>query len=481
MLNMISVRGALDREPPAPEAQGLFDPPAIHGFELDHGLRFWGIENSTVPVITLSWFAPAGSRLDPEGLEGLASLVSPLVLEGTRRSNGRQILEGARDLGSRILTGFDWDGAFLSFDCLEEDLDRALELVTEAALTPVFPEAAIEGWRRRRIMQMTRRMKDPSSLLQDLFASAVYGQGTYGRSMLGSEESLRRITREDLQEFHSRHFGPEGAFVLAVGVLQSNDMVGRVGTALANCGWQPRQDRHELPAAAPSEAATLPETPTVVIADRTGAAQSMVCIGHASVPRSHQDIAYLDLLNAVLAGMYTSRLNLELRERLGYTYEIRSQLGERSGPAPFTIRVAVAHENVGESVRVILEEMERLRQEPVSVEELSAAQGLQRGRVLQRFQNAAWILRQMHRQATFGLDSGYERRYQEEIASIDRFRLMEKAQQHLHPDRVVIAAVGPKDELNLQLAPWIEYNRREVASNQVHGTSPGLGGEGERC
>ena len=480
-MNMVSVRGALDRDPPAPEAQGLFDPPTIHATELDHGLRCWGIENSTVPVITLSWLAPAGSRLDPEGLEGLASLVSPLVLEGTHRKSGHQILEGARTLGSRILTGFDWDGAFLSFDCLEEDLDRALELATEAALTPVFPEAAVEGWRRRRIVQVTRRMRDPNSLLQDLFASAVYGRGTYGRSMLGSEESLRRITREDLREFHGRHFGPDGAFVLAVGVLQSNHMVGRVGAALANCGWQPREVRHQLPAPASSEAPPLPEGPRVAIADFAGAAQSILCIGHASVPRSHPDIAYLDLLNAVLAGMYTSRLNLELRERLGYTYEIRSQLGERCGPAPFTVRVAVAHENVGESVRVILEEMERLRQEPVSAEELSAAQGLQRGRVLQRFQNAAWILRQMHRQATFGLDDGYERRYQEEIAAIDRFRLMEKAREHLHPDRAVIAVVGPKKEINLQLAPWIEYNKQEDASNQVRERSSGLGGVGERC
>lgn len=480
MLNMVAAQSALDRQPPAPEKQGIFDPPRIHDFELAHGLRFWGIEDRTVPVITLSWLAPAGSRLDPEGLEGLASLVSPLVLEGTQRRSGPEIMEGTRQLGSRILTGFDWDGAFLSFDCLEDDLDRALELVTEAALTPVFSEAAIEGWRRRRIVQVAKRKKDPNARLQDLFATAAFGEGTYGRSMLGTEESLRRITREDLLAFHARYFGPKDAYVLAVGVLRAGDMAGRVGAALASSGWQPgSEDAATLAPAASDEAPPLPHAPLCSIADHPGASQSMVCIGHPSVPRSHPDIAYLDLLNAVLAGMYTSRLNLELRERLGYTYEIRSQLGERRGPAPFTVRVAVAHENVGASVRVILDEMDRLRQEPISAEELSAAQGLQRGRVLQRFQNGAWILRQMHRQALFGLDGTYERRYQEEIAAIDRFQLMEKAQRYLFPDRAVIAAVGPEKILNNQLAPWIQNRQEGIVSGQIQTTRVSAGGEGK--
>ena len=200
----------------------------------------------------------------------------------------------------------------------------------------------------------------------------------------------------------------------------------------------------------PIEPRPLPQT-QIHLVDRPGSSQTQLHLGHASLPRSHPDFHRWILLNTLFGGKFTSRINLNLRERHGFTYGANSFVTRRHGPGPWTIRTAVGTEVVGAAVRELLFEMRRIRDEPVDEQELMDTQRYLVGVFPYTLQTMGGLLKRLEALAVFGLPDDFYEHYPSVFLDTTREELLETAQRHIQPDHLAIVAVGPAEELRPQL------------------------------
>ena len=428
--------------PPSPAARAVFQPRTVRCTRLASGLRILRVEARSTPLLHLSWVARAGSQYDPEGLEGLASLTAPLVKDGNRR-----LTERLPELAASLVVGFNWDCSFLSLKALGEDLDGAFELLNELTRGSALAPTVVAGWRRKRIAQVVERRFQPAALADDAFARAVYGRCRFGSPQLGSQASLGRTTVDHVRDFHRRHYDPRTGFLLVFGGVAADDLERRLASL-------------PLPDGEPSQPAPPPITPPrsssarVILVDLPGAVTTELRFGHVGVARSHPDFVPLEVLNAVLGGNSMSRLHLNLRERRGCTYSVKSRFIAREGPAPFVVATAVANHAVATAVREIRREVERLQQDKVPGQELADAQSYLIGAYPQRFQTAhdlAVLLREL---ALAGRLEDQLAGYPEQIRRVGPEDLMQLARRHLCLEPSVLVAVGPAAEIRDQLQGW---------------------------
>jgi zinc protease len=199
-----------------------------------------------------------------------------------------------------------------------------------------------------------------------------------------------------------------------------------------------------------------------VIVDRPAAAQTELRIVQPGVPRTHPDRTRLGLLNALLGGKFTSRLNLNLRERHGFTYGVNSRFVDRRGPGPFVVSTAVANPVAGAAVREVLSELERMREETVTPEELEETRSYIVGVFPYTLQTTSAILSRLAELALWGFADDHYDRALAEIRATSAEEVLELARRHLKPERATIVAVGPAAELRPQLEGFGEVEIRRV-------------------
>lgn len=443
---MTETATAVDRSgPPPAEPLEPYSFPAFDRRALAGGLQVLAAPVARAPLVDLSLVLPAGGRFDPPGGAGLATLVSALLDEGTEARSALEIAGAVERLGGRLETGADWNVATISVRLLSEFLEDGLRLLAELLLTPTFPADEVERTRRQRLTDLLRRQDQPGVVASDHFSRLVYGDTVYGRPLVGVPEDVRSADRETLVGFYRRHYAPGSATLIGVGELDSAGFAALAAEVLGG--------------AAPGEPVAAPEVAPpaagrrVRIVDRPGAAQCELRVGHAAVPRTHPDWTALAVLDTLLGGKFTSRLNLNLRERHGFTYGVSSRFVPRLGPGPFVVNTAVANPVAGAAVREVLAELERLREEPVSGEELRDTKSYILGVFPYTLQTVSAVLYHLENLAVYGLpDDHYTpERYLERLEAVTAEEVLRVSRERVHPDRAAIVAVGPAAELVPQL------------------------------
>lgn len=436
----------LDRS--APPRAGAIKPfrfPHFLRTRLPNGLAVLAARHSELPLVSMELLLPAGGQYDPEGQSGLASLTAAVLDEGTQRRSAMEIAASAERLGGYFATGADWDVGFLATGLLAQNRADALELLADVAFHPTFPLEEVERIQRQRLTEILRRTQDPSALADDRFHRVLYDGTAYAHPLIGEEESLTAIGPEALVEFYQRHYGLAGAALIAVGDFDPEELLREAETAFGTGG----------PAAPPAPPPQiLPPARTGIsihIVDRAGAAQTELRVGHPGVSRNHPDYPSLVVFNGLLGGKFTSRINLNLRERHGYTYGASSRFSGRMGPGPFTVNAAVATESTGAAAREVLFELRRIRESLVEPEELTETQSYLVGVFPYTMQTIGDLAKRLETLAVFGLPDDYYTRHLERIANVTREDILDVARRHLDPERVAIVAVGPAEALEPQL------------------------------
>lgn len=437
---------SLDRtQPPAAGAIRPFRFPQFLHTRLTNGLEVYTIRHGDVPLVSLELVVPAGGQFDPPARSGLATLTASLIDEGTRGGSALEIAARVERLGGYLMSAADWDVAQLSVGVLSANLRAGLELLAETATSPTFPPEELERLRRQRLAELMRRRHDPSILADERFSAEVFRGTVYGRSLLGDEVSVAALERGDVVAHYERHYTLRGAALIAVGDLDAEAL-----PALAEevFGSTAPLAPPEPPEIRPQPLAGV----TVHVVDRPGAAQTEVRLGHVGVPRRHPDFSPLVVLNTLLGGSFTSRINLNLRERHGYTYGAASRFVGRQGPGPFIISAAVATEVAGAATREVLGELERLRNEPVSAAELEGICNYLIGVFPYTVQTIDDVARRLEVLAVYGLPDDYFQTYLEQVRAVTADEVLALARRHLQSDRLAIVAVGPAETLEPQLA-----------------------------
>jgi len=352
--------------PPPPAAPRPLTIAAPTETKLDNGLRVIVARRQGVPLVSAELVALTGAEADPPRLAGLASLSAALMTQGTRRHGAPQLAAAAEALGGSLDSGAGWNHALVSITVTTPRLDAALALVAEVAREPVFANEEIERVRTQSLDGLKVAYADPGTLASIVAQRLAYGAGPYGHPANGTPESLPRIARGDLVAAHKQAFRPDNAVLILAG-----DIDGGAGLALAR--------RHfgswaapATPLAATPRAAADTSSPGAAIVAMTNAGQAGVVLALPLPDRRDDERTVGAVLNAVLGGGYSSRLNQEIRIKRGLSYGVASGIEARREAALMRVSVQTKNESAAEVVSLMQAEVDRVMREPIGADELAA-------------------------------------------------------------------------------------------------------------
>jgi zinc protease len=286
--------------------------------------------------------------------------------QGTSSRSAMEIAEESAQLGTKVTTSSSKDGTFVSTRALKKTFPAALELAADIALRPSFPPEEIERQRAIRLGQLVQQRENPNALAGKVVASALYGSGhPYGYIELGTEASVKTMTREAMVAYWRKNFTPKNAALVVAGDISMAELKPLAEKVFGS--WQ---------AGAPVSN-TLPSPPEterrVVIVDRPGAPQTQLRVASIGAARSAPDYYAVEVMNAAFGGLFSSRINMNLREEHGYSYGAFSQFQFRRGPGPFQVAGAVRTDATGPAVSEIFKEIRGVTESPLRPDELQRA------------------------------------------------------------------------------------------------------------
>jgi len=438
------MRRAPDRaRPPVSALPTPFRPPPYLRRRADDGLGLVLAPRDGAPLVEALLLVPAGGACNPLHRPGLATLAAALVDEGTERRSGLQLASDLERLGATLATGADWDAAHLAVSGLAEHLDTALATLAEVARQPSFPAVEVERLRAQTLAEIARRRDHAGRLADRELAATLYAGTPFAELLQGSAGSVSAISREEIVTFHERRYRPAGGHLVLGGAFDPAH-----AAALVRRHFGDWHGRAVPPPEPPLERRRIV---TVRIVDLPRAAQTELRVGHVGVARTHPDRTRLGVVNALLGGKFTSRLNLNLRERHGFTYGVSSRFVDRRSAGPFVVATAVANDVAGVAVAEILAELRRLGEQPVSADELAETRSYLLGVFPYTFQTVAGQAARLADLALHDLPDDHFERALAEIAAIGVDDVQRLAVAHLRPDEAAVVAAGPAETLRRQL------------------------------
>lgn len=411
--------------------------PNFHDELLPSGIRLLTAPVAKLPVVTVLVVVDAGSANDPQGKEGIAALTAGTLLEGSKQFDGAELAEKFEQLGTSVETGADWDSAFIKITVLSgQQLDEATKLLGESISSPVFPEREIERAKAERLAEILQLETEPRGLADEKFSEFLYAEESrYSKPDEGNTASVSALSRKDVEEFYRSGYRSGSTTVIIAGDISTEAARALVTRAFQH--WPSGRAPHR-----PLIAVARTTRKSIHIVDKHEAPQSELRTGHVGLPRNHPDFFPTLVMNAVLGGLFGSRINLNLREAHGYTYGASSYYDWRRGPGPFVVSTAVQSEVTAPALHEILLEIDRIRSERISDEELSLARDYLDGVFPIRYETTAAIASALATLVIYGLPADYYDSYRKNVRSVSADVVLQAARLHLHPDELQTIVVG---------------------------------------
>jgi zinc protease len=456
--------------PPDPQPTRPFTPPHIESFALGNGVHVLLVERHDLPIVVTQFVTKRGGDDAPVNRAGLASLVGTLLETGTTTRNSIELSDAYAALGAEHATWMSWDSGGGFVKVLTANYEPALTILADVIQHPSFAQDEIERARARRLAALQQEADSPRTLASNLAARTVYGEThPYGRSSSGTEAGVRAITRQDIQRFYQTHFVPADGALVVVGDVTRASVTPVLERTFGR--WHATAPR-QRPVANPP--ALRPGTRVFVI-DRPHAPQSAVSLAQAGVPRSSRDYAAVVVMNTILGGMFSSRINLNLRERHAYTYGAGSSFQFRHGAGPFSIGGAIVTDHTADAVHEILDELARMRNGDVTAEELALAKARVTESLPSRFETTDQTASAVSDLFAYGLPLDEYATITARINAVTAADVRRVAQQYLDPDHARIVVVGDRETVEpalhqLQLG---DVEIRDVHGDPVHATTAG--------
>ncbi|MCC6318140.1 MAG: insulinase family protein [Gemmatimonadaceae bacterium] len=421
---------------PGPGVPRPYSFPASIEHSLANGLRVAIVPMSRLPAATVLYTADAGAERDDAATAGAASLAAQALGEGTDTRSAAEVAATFERLGGELVADAGWTHAEAGTTVLSARLPATMAILAEVVQQASFPEAGLERLRKERLSDLLQQRAEPRGLADDLFASVCFG-GTdrYGIPAAGSEQSVSACTGDTLRAFHRARHTPRSSLLIVSGDVIPDEVI-----RLAEASFGAWEDR-EPPVTTP-RTVMMRAGRGVYVAHKPDAPQSEIRVGHASVERTHPDFMALAVMNAILGGVFNSRINLNLREERAYTYGAFSSFDWRRHGSVFEVSTAVKSDVTADAVREILREIDRMRHEPVQREELSLAIDYLTGVFPLRFETTAAIADAIAFREHFGLGRSYYDEYRTRLSRITIAEVQRVAETHLRPERLQHVIVG---------------------------------------
>jgi zinc protease len=425
--------------------------PVPNRFQLDNGLTVYLLRQPSLPIVSANLVALSGSDRNPSALPGLANFTAEMLDEGTKQRSALEIAGEADRLGASLSTGSTMDMSVVAFRALKRNVGAVFQLAAEVLLHPEFPEHEIERLRHDHLTQLLQQKDNPNTLAAKCFSRMLYGaQHPYGTIELGTEASNRAITRDDMVRFWQEGYVPTAAALIVAGDITEDELKILAGKHLGAWGGNGA-------ALAPPRLTTVPKR-RVIIVDKPSSPQTVLRVGQVGLAHAHPDYVPTMVMNAALGGLFSSRINLNLREQHGYTYGASSAFIYRRGPGPFVIGTSVRTDVTAAAVTEILLEIERMRSSDILPEELSTAKDSIARSLPGLFETTPQAASSIGQIFVHHLSPDYYRVLPGKIDALTADDVRRVAADHLHPEQMIVVAVGDRVVIReslekLQLGP----------------------------
>jgi zinc protease len=431
-------------QPPTPQPPGKLSLPAAQSFNLANGLSVILVEQHDLPIVVAHLLVLNGSDANPIDKPGLASFTSEMLPEGTQRRTSTQIADDAAQIGAALRALTVSDESIVDIRTLKPNVDAAFDLLSDVALHPTFDPGEIERVRKLRETDILQIQDDPEQLAIGVLHKMIYGPGhPYGYRDDGTIAATHATTRDDLLQMWQRGYAPGNAALVLTGDLTPSEARTLAEKYFGN--WTSTSSRHEPPAV---------ENKTsrgVYIVDKPGAPQTFVLLGTLGVPRSTPDYVPLEVMNNILGGLYSSRINSNLREKHGYTYGSFSFFVYHRAAGLFAAGGGLRTDVTGPAVQEMFNELGNIRSSAPTDEELKLAKGAFSQSLAGRFESGEQTANTVGELFIYRLPLDYYRQLPASIGAVTSEDVQRMANKYIHPESAVVVGAGDRAKIEDQL------------------------------
>ncbi len=424
---------------PEPQATPKLQLPKIQRATLSNGLSLMLVEHHELPVVYAQLVFQTGAAKEEKS--GTANLTAQMLKEGTSKRTSLQIADDIEFIGAEISIGSNYDATFASLLTVKEHLNSALEIYSDILLHPTFPEKEWERVKKTHLTGLLQQKDNPRTVANNVYSQSLYGANhPYGRPAEGTETSVNNISLADLQTFYHSNYKPNNATLIIVGDITVKEIVPLWEKYFAQ--WKKEKVTQPTFSTTPTISST-----SIYLIDKPQAAQSEIRIGHIGVARNNEDYFPLVVMNNILGGQFTSRINLNLREAKGYTYGSRSGFSMRKMAGPFTASAAVKTDVTDSSVIEFMKELNAIRNADVTEKELSLAKNSMVRSQPQDFETPQQIAGQLTNLVLYNLPDDYFNTSVQKIEQVTMADVRRVAEKYLNPKAMNIVIVGDKEKI----------------------------------
>jgi zinc protease len=417
--------------------------PPFETFTLDNGLEVIFVEQHEVPKLQLQLYVGGSNAAAPADKQGVADFMAELLTKGTAIRSAAQIAQTIESAGGSVSAqaGLEW--VSLSVDALSTDARLAFNLLEDLTRHSTFPQHEFEVVKEQTLTFLEQDEVNPDTLANHQFGRVAYGGHPYG--YYTSPDTVQNLSRDEVVAFYQTYFKPNNALLVIVGDLTAAEARAQTGRVFG--GWP----AGEVPDFLDYPAAKLGDTSVVYLVDRPDSEQATIQIGNRAINARNPDRYALEVINTALGGGASSRLFNNLREDKGYTYGIYSRFGRPNDTSTFRVVSDVDQSHAGDAIREIMSELERIRTEDLSEQELADTKGLLIGNFALRIEDPADFASQLATRYLTGVPIDELDTYLQQLNAVTAEQAREAAAQYIDTEQPIIVVVGNAEVVKPQL------------------------------
>jgi len=411
-----------------------FSLPFTERVTLQTGLRLIVSEDHSLPFVTFQLIIDGGSRIDPPNKEGLSYITAKGLLHGTTRNTAQHMNNTLDFLGANLSSSSSKDYISVALKVLKKDLVQGFNLFMDAITQPVFPEDEFRREIQRTLGAIKSVEEDPGGLSEREFLKTLFANSPYGHPVMGTGESLDRLTRNDMISFHNTYIRPNQAILVIVGDVSLNeikkDLTGRLETWIAG---EVSKVSYEQPPVSSAKTLTIDRAIT----------QANIVLGNLGPPRNNPDFFPMVVMNYILGGGgFSSRLFTEIRAKRGFAYSVHSAFDFKKYTGSFSVNLQTKNDSAREAISIVLAEMKKIQTEPVTDMELEGARKYLTGSFPLRLDTQAKLASFLAQVEFYGLGDDHADKYVSHIKAVTKEDVQRVAKKYLNPGAYTLIVVG---------------------------------------
>lgn len=433
----------IDRSVP-PQAGGKisFEIPQIKVLALANGIEIYFVKKEKLPIVQTFAMTFSGSRLDPPDKKGLAFLTAQLIDEGAGEYDTLQLNNEFEKLGTVLSVSADHDNFAFSLLSLKENFERSVELLSKIILQPRFEQKDFEREKKKNLDRLIQLSDEPSYIATTAFEKQIFQTADYAFPEIGYPQTVGNISNEDVIGFYKNFIAAADIKLIVVGALGENELIDLFEKYLS--AW-----KHRISSI--NEALILQRMPAkFFFCNKQDSAQAEIRVGHISKNRNADDFYSARIMNTILGGQFSSRINLNLREKRGFTYGAGSSFDYYKDAALFEVSTAVNIKNTAEAITEIFNELKGIK-ENISEEEINFAKSYLIKQFPSRFETYSQIAKNISPLIIHSLPVDYYNSYAESLERTTGDEIKLAAVENIFPEQSIVLAVGDKKEILPQL------------------------------